>query len=226
MAIVELTPGDLFANFRIVRKLSEGGMGAIYVVTQEATGRTRALKLMHPQTVENPALRAKFIQEARIGARVQSEHIIDVVDAGVDAETGVPWLAMELLEGEDLGALLARRGRLDPREVAAIFEQLCHAVGAAHAAGIVHRDLKPDNIFLAATKRTGDGFTLKVLDFGIAKLVEEARTSANTGALGTPFWMAPEQTDRRANISTSTDVEGRSGRSEVSAAREGRVGYV
>jgi eukaryotic-like serine/threonine-protein kinase len=206
MSMVELSPGDVFASFRVVQKLSAGGMGAVYVVVQESTGRRRALKLMHPDTVGNAALRGKFIQEARIGARVESEHVIDVVDAGVDGETSVPWLAMELLEGEDLSALIARRGALAPAEAAAIMEQLCHAIGAAHAAGIVHRDLKPDNLFLATARRTDGTFTLKVLDFGIAKLVEEARTSANTGALGTPFWMAPEQTDRRGQITTATDV--------------------
>ena len=180
-------------------------MGAIYVVTQEATGRPRALKLMHPELIANTGLRDKFMQEARIGARIHSEHIVDVVDAGVEPEQGLPWLAMELLEGEDLSALLARRGRLDLTEVHAIFEQLCHAVAAAHAAGIVHRDLKPDNIFLAATKQAGQPFVIKVLDFGIAKLLLESRTTA-TGALGTPLWMAPEQTDSRAVISAATDV--------------------
>jgi len=201
----ELQPGDVFAGFRVVRKLSEGGMGAVYVVLHEATGRQRALKLMHPEMIGNADLRDKFIQEARIGARVESEHVVDVVDAGVDAENGIPWLLMELLQGEDLGTLLARRGSLELSEVSAIFEQLCHAIGAAHAAGIVHRDLKPDNIFLAATRQAGHAFTIKVLDFGIAKLVEEARTS-NTGTLGTPFWMAPEQTDRHAQITPATDV--------------------
>jgi len=204
--ISELEPGDLFAGFRVLRKLSEGGMGAVYVVSHEATARQRALKLMHPEMIADAGLRERFIQEARIGARVESEHIVDVVDAGVDGATGIPWLAMELLQGEDLSVLVARRGRLELREVGAIFEQLCHAVQAAHAAGIVHRDLKPENIFLASTKRAGHAFTIKVLDFGIAKLIEEARTSSNTGTLGTPFWMAPEQTDRHAQISAATDV--------------------
>ena len=203
--VTELHPGDAFAGFRVVRKLSEGGMGAIYVVTQEATGRQRALKLMHPELIANTDLRDKFMQEARIGARIDSEHIVDVVDAGVEPEAGLPWLAMEMLEGEDLAALLSRRGRLELSEVHAIFEQLCHAVSAAHAAGIVHRDLKPDNIFLAATKQAGGSFVIKVLDFGIAKLLLESRTGA-TGAIGTPLWMAPEQTDSRAVISAATDV--------------------
>jgi len=204
--LTELEAGVTFEGFLVERKLSEGGMGAVYRVKQLATGRERALKLMHPELVSNDDLRDKFIQEANIGARVQSEHVVDVVDAGVDAATGMPWLAMELLEGEDLGAVILRKGRLDLSEVATIFEQLCHAVGAAHVAGIVHRDLKPENVFLASTKRAGAPFTIKVLDFGIAKLVEEARTSSNTGLMGSPYWMAPEQTERKMQISPATDV--------------------
>jgi formylglycine-generating enzyme required for sulfatase activity/tRNA A-37 threonylcarbamoyl transferase component Bud32 len=204
--ITELVAGMTFAGFGVEGKLSEGGMGAVYVVTQLATGRQRALKLMHPNLVENQALRAKFMQEARIAARIESEHVVDVVGAGIDEDSGVPWLAMEFLRGEDLGAMLHRRGHLELDEVCMIVDQLGHALGAAHAAGIVHRDLKPENVFLAQTKRSDDSFTVKVLDFGIAKLVEEARTSSNTGLVGSPFWMAPEQTERRAAIAPSTDV--------------------
>src|SRR5580698_10272433 len=109
--IAELAPGTSFAGFQVVSKLRDGGMGAVYVVTQIATGRQRALKLMHPELVSNEGLREKFVQEARIGGRIESEHVVDVVDAGVDAATGMPWLAMELLQGEDLGAVLAARGR-------------------------------------------------------------------------------------------------------------------
>jgi formylglycine-generating enzyme required for sulfatase activity/tRNA A-37 threonylcarbamoyl transferase component Bud32 len=204
--IVALQPGALFArDFRVVRKLSEGGMGAVYVVEQLSTGRERALKLMHPELVGDEALRAKFAQEARIGARVKSDHVVEVVAAGVDEETSVPYLAMELLEGEDLESRLSREPP-SQGECYAILEQLCHAVAAAHAGGIVHRDLKPANVFLRRARGAGAAATVKVLDFGIAKVVEEARTSNNTGALGSPYWMAPEQTERRATITAATDV--------------------
>ena len=204
--IVTLQAGAVFAkDFRVVAKLSEGGMGAVYVVEQISTGRERALKLMHPELTQDAGLRAKFVQEARIGARVKSDHVVEVVAAGVDEETGVPYLAMELLEGEDLEARLKREPP-STDEAFAILEQLCHAVAAAHAAGIVHRDLKPENVFLRRSRSGAGGATVKVLDFGIAKVVEEARTSNNTGALGSPFWMAPEQTERRATITPATDV--------------------
>ncbi len=205
--LVALAPGTIFArDFRVIGKLSEGGMGAVYTVEQLSTGRERALKLMHPELVGDGAMRAKFVQEARIGARVKSDHVVEVVAAGVDDATGVPYLAMELLEGENLEARLHEEP-LTSDEAYAILEQLCHAVAAAHAGGIVHRDLKPENVFLRKTRTgTGGAAVVKVLDFGIAKVVEEARTSNNTGALGSPFWMAPEQTERRATITPATDV--------------------
>ncbi len=205
-ALIALAPGSMFArDFRVVRKLAAGGMGAVYVAEQISTGRTRALKLMHPGLVENPVLRGKFEQEARIGARISSDHVVEVVAAGVDAETGIPWLAMELLDGEDLASAVKRRGKFSPAEVVAIFEQLCHALAAAHKASIVHRDLKPENVYLAASRRAGAVATVKILDFGIARVVEEAKNTS-TGAMGSPHWMAPEQTDKKTGVGPPADV--------------------
>ncbi|MFO0741627.1 MAG: bifunctional serine/threonine-protein kinase/formylglycine-generating enzyme family protein [Labilithrix sp.] len=204
MKLAELAPGTVFASdFRVVRRLSEGGMGVIYVAEQISTGRQRALKLMHPSLVGSPELRQKFTMEARVGAKVQSEHIVEVVAAGVDGD--VPWLAMELLVGEDLSTLISRRGPLPKEDVVKILSQVCHGLSAAHAAGIVHRDLKPENVFLAEARRANESYTVKLLDFGIAKVVEAARGS-NTGAIGSPLWMAPEQTERNAVIGPPTDI--------------------
>jgi protein-disulfide isomerase/serine/threonine protein kinase len=202
----DLTPGVVFAgDFRIVRPLSEGGMGAVYVAEQISTGKQRALKLMLPQLVADPKLRQRFEQEARVGARIESEHVVEVVGAGVDLATGAPWLAMELLRGENLSSRVARGGPLPSPQVLQLLRELCHAVGAAHAAGIVHRDLKPENIFLAETKRANAQAVLKVLDFGIAKIVAEAKTTL-TAAIGSPLWMAPEQTRRGGVVGPTTDV--------------------
>ena len=204
--LVDLAPDSVFADqFRVVRRLSEGGMGAVYVVEQIATGALRALKLMHPQLVADPKLRKRFEQEARVGSRIDSEHVVHVLSAGIDAQSGAPWLAMELLKGDDLAQYAERVGCLPAGEVRELFEQLCHALGAAHAAGIVHRDLKPENIFLAAAKRVGAPYIIKVLDFGIAKVASEAKT-ADTAAIGTPIWMAPEQSSRGQGVSPATDV--------------------
>src|SRR5271154_5130678 len=99
--IVDLEAGTAFAGFVVARKLSQGGMGSVYQVTQLSTGRQRALKLMHPEIAQDEELRAKFVREARLGSSIQSEHVVEVVDAGVEGAGtgGVPWLAMELLSG-------------------------------------------------------------------------------------------------------------------------------
>ena len=200
----DLAQGTTFANdYRVVRKIAQGGMGAVYEAEQLSTAKRRALKVMLPQLVADPQLRARFEQEAKIGARIASEHVVEVVGAGIDAATGMPWLAMELLEGETLDAAMRRRSSFTPAETAQIFEQLCHALGAAHDAQIVHRDLKPENVFMARSRRVGTAQDVKILDFGVAKIVSE-NSNKTTGALGTPMWLAPEQLQGRA--SPASDV--------------------
>ncbi len=180
-------------------------MGMVYVAFQLSTGRERALKLLQPSLAASSEAHRRFEQEARIGGQIESEHIVEVVAAGVDATTGAPWLAMELLQGETLAAFLERRGPLDANAALELFAQLAHAIGAAHDKQIVHRDLKPENLFLVTGRRAGGAFTLKVLDFGIAKLVDQARRAA-TGAIGTPLWMAPEQAQSGQQVTPATDV--------------------
>jgi len=179
-------------------------MGAVYVAEQISTGKSRALKVMLPQLVADPGLRKRFEQEARIASLIESEHVVEVVGAGVDPGSNLPWLAMELLNGEDLSQLITRGGALPVADVAMIFEQLAHAVGAAHRVGVVHRDLKPENVFLAQARRAGATFMVKVLDFGIAKIVAEA-TTKQTAAMGSPIWMAPEQADQ-SPVTPAADV--------------------
>lgn len=204
--LAQLAPGAVVGgDFRIVGPLGQGGMGAVYVAEQISTGKPRALKVMQPSLTTEPRFVEKFAQEARIGARIDSDHVVEVVGAGIDAGLGAPWLAMELLQGETLEQLVRRRTTLPADEVVALFRQLCHALAAAHAAGIVHRDLKPENIFLATSRREGTASVLKILDFGIAKIVAEAHTQT-TSAIGSPLWMAPEQSDPRGNIGPWTDV--------------------
>jgi serine/threonine protein kinase len=207
-ATFHFEPGAVFAGeFRVVRALSEGGMGAVYVVEQLSTGKQRALKVMLPQLVHDPAMRARFVQEARVGSKIESDHVVDVLDAGIDAQSGVPWLVMELLQGETLQDRVDARGPRPREEVAEILGQLCHALGAAHDVGVVHRDLKPENVFLAVPRREGVPFIVKVLDFGIAKLVADAgNRERTTGAVGSPLWMAPEQANAEGTIAPATDV--------------------
>ncbi len=188
-----------------MRLLGEGGMGAVYEAHQISTGAARALKVMQPGMLSQPGLKERFIQEARVGARIQSDHVVQVVSAGVDAATGAPWMAMELLSGMGLSDAVERRGPLPWGEVREIFSQLGHAMSAAHAAGVVHRDLKPENIYLASGRLRGHASIVKVLDFGIAKILDIARTKS-TGAMGSQLWMAPEQTSAGDRVSFATDI--------------------
>ena len=204
----KLEPGAVFAEeFRIVRPLAAGGMGAVYVAEQLSTAKVRALKVMLPDVVADPRHRERFMQEARVGARIQSPHVVEVTDAGVDDASGTPWIAMELLEGETLAERVRREGPLDGATFRAVMEQLGDAIGSAHAAGVVHRDLKPENLMIARSRLRGVPFVLKVLDFGIATVLSERAAAATvTTVIGSPMWMAPEQANRGAKVSAAADV--------------------
>jgi serine/threonine protein kinase len=196
---------EIAGELTIEHRLAEGGMGDVFVAMQKSTGKRRAVKLMHRQIARDPDFLRRFVQEARVGARIRSEHIVETLAAGVDAATGLPYLVMELLEGEDLRHRI-QRGPLSIEETRTVLEQLCHAMTAGHSAGVVHRDLKPENVFLQRARRAGAGaLTVKVLDFGIAKLLLEANTRATRGAVGSPLWMAPEQT-APGPVTASADV--------------------
>jgi serine/threonine protein kinase len=201
---LELRDGQVFAGqFRVLKPLAQGGMGAVYVVEQLSTGKKRALKLMLPSAAVVDGTR-RFEQEARTSSLIPSEHVVDVIAAGVEGPERIPWLAMELLEGESLESHLERSGPLSPSQAYEILVQLAHCLSAAHDLGVVHRDLKPDNIFLAHSRSASSEFMVKVLDFGLATVLEP--NSRNTTALGSPLWMAPEQTQTNEPISLGTDV--------------------
>jgi serine/threonine protein kinase len=204
-----LSPGLVVGgDFRVLARLREGGMGSVWIAEQLSVGRKRALKVMHREIARDARLRERFVQEARIGATIESDHVVEVVGAGIDEALDLPWLAMELLEGKDLGAVLAERGPLSLEETTEILGPLCHALAAAHAAGVVHRDLKPDNVFLARARRSsGSSIDVKVLDFGIAKLAAEAlSTGGGSGILGTPSFLAPEQAEPNGVATPALDV--------------------
>jgi len=181
-------------------------MGAVYVVEQISTGKQRALKLMMPELVDNPEIRERFEREAKVAANIESDHVVETVTAGVDAESGAPYIVMELLRGEELADAVERMGPLPIADVGEILSQIGHSLEQAHTQGLVHRDLKPENIFLCVSKRRDVSFTAKILDFGIAKLVEDGMKKTGTQPLGSPLFMAPEQTDRKGKIAPGTDV--------------------
>ncbi|MGZ5969710.1 MAG: protein kinase domain-containing protein [Polyangiales bacterium] len=197
-------PGTVFAErYFVVRPIKAGGMGAVFEVQHVRTHKPHALKVMHPDVVAKKGAREKFEQEAYVGARIQSRHVVDVSDAGVDEATGLPYLVMELLVGSELAAIVEKEKQIAPKRLVPWLEQVARALDKAHARGIIHRDLKPENVFV--TKTEEGQAVVKVLDFGIAKIVEGA-TREGTDETGTPLYMAPEQTARGQVIGPATDV--------------------
>ncbi|MEZ4314322.1 MAG: protein kinase [Polyangiaceae bacterium] len=192
-------------RYQIIRRLGKGGMGEVYEARDLTTRKPRALKVMRLDLLTDPGLRGRFEQEARITGDIDSEHIVEITDAGTDAETGYPFIAMELLKGDDLGTLVRKGGGLPPGEVVALLAQAAEALDKTHEAGIVHRDLKPENLFL--TRRSDGSPRLKVLDFGIAKMVATSYASAKTTCvIGTPLYMAPEQFRGDGMVDARADV--------------------
>lgn len=201
-----LDPGSVFAGrYKVIRRLGAGGMGAVYQAEQLSTRKHRALKVLTNRFGADEKAQARFVREATVGAEIQSDHVVDVIGAGIDEPTGLPWLAMELLDGMDLKRLVDKRGTLEPAHLVDVFSQLGHGLGAAHAAGVVHRDLKPENVFVARTRTAGAPFLVKILDFGISKITREAVVSTDTATIGSPMWMSPEQINAEP-VSARTDV--------------------
>ncbi|MGF1466120.1 MAG: serine/threonine-protein kinase [Sandaracinaceae bacterium] len=203
---LRLTPGQVIdQRYHVLRALAEGGMGSVYAVREESTGRELALKVLHPELVANASSRDRFAREAQIVRQLKSPHVVRVENAAIDAATGLPFIAMELLPGQTLARHVEARGRLTTEEAWAILAPIGEALAEAHALGLIHRDLKPDNIFVVdpAVPR------VKLLDFGVAKVIDPNRTSGlGTTAVGSPMWMAPEQTTGGNRIAPATDVWG------------------
>jgi serine/threonine-protein kinase len=204
VSLTVLMPGLAFhGRYRVVRCIKAGGMGAVYEVIDEATNTRRAMKVMLPILVADPDLRARFSLEAKITGGIESDHITHISDAGIDEATTMPFMVMDLLRGEDLGALVHRRGALPPAEVVVYLHQAALALERTHAAGIVHRDLKPENLFL--TLRDDGSPCVKILDFGVAKVIAAGEQRA-TRSVGTPLYMAPEQVRGDRRLGPRTDI--------------------
>ncbi len=208
MALTVLTPGTHFArDFKVEALLAEGGMGAVYRAEQLSTGNTVALKIMLPELVVDPKSRERFQQEARVSGRIKSNHVVKVLAAGIDEASQTPWIAMEIVDGESLASFATKRGALAPEVALVVLQHVGHALAAAHLVGVVHCDIKPENVLIAAPQSVGVPFDVKVLDFGIARIIKEGRQSVTvTSALGSPHWLAPEQGYKGKSVSPATDV--------------------
>ncbi len=194
-------------RYRVIGEIGRGGMGAVMLVEHIHTGDQLALKVLHRMFGDSPEIVERFRREARAAAKIKSEHVVRIIDADMSPELGgVPFLVMELLEGEDSRRRMRRLGAFTPEQALGILWQVGRALDRAHAAGIVHRDIKPENIFLHSRD---DGIeVVKLLDFGVAKIRDDMQDAEATQAgtlLGTPYFMAPEQV-RNHPVGPQTDV--------------------
>jgi eukaryotic-like serine/threonine-protein kinase len=186
-------PGDVVGGkYRVERVLGAGGMGVVVAAIQTELDRPVALKFLLPKLLERPGLVIRFSREARAAAKLESEHVARVLDVGT-LEGGAPYIVMEYLEGHDLASVLAARGAFPSEQAVGYVLQACEAIAEAHSRGIVHRDLKPGNLFL--TNRASGAPVIKVLDFGLSKIVSsgEEHVTSESGILGSPLYMSPEQ---------------------------------
>lgn len=198
-----LRSGDVIdGRYRLIEPLASGGMGAVWRAMHTELSVEVALKVMLNELAATPSGEARFRREAQAAARLRSPHVVHVTDFGV--ADGQPYLAMELLQGEDLQQRLEKRGRLSLREAAAVLDGVAKAIQLAHGGQIIHRDLKPANIFLAQDE---GGETVKVLDFGVAKVGGPGEPGKTTGSglVGSPSYMSPEQVWAEP-VSASTDI--------------------
>jgi len=204
--------GALLGSYRITDELSSGGMGTIYRAQHELLGRVAVVKVLRAELTEDNELADRFFTEARAASAVRHASITEIFDFGY-TPAGEAYLVMEFLEGETLHARLkrAKPAGVPQQEAAYIARSLALALVAAHAKGIVHRDLKPANIFLVPELEQSFGMRVKILDFGIAKLVDPSgaprgRKHTMTGTLiGTPRYMAPEQARSASTIDQRAD---------------------
>lgn len=206
----------LLDKYEIVRVIGKGGMGTVYEAKEVASGRRVAVKWMNEQAfVDGDPHVVRFQREARIAGSLDSPHVTAVYECARDTTKDVLFQVMELLEGEDLGALLERVGALESNAALRIAIQACSGLAAAHRAGIVHRDIKPENLFLS--RRDENEIVVKVVDFGIAKLRRPKGGSSETAGsmssmtnsgemLGTPLFMAPEQFEGAKHADARADV--------------------
>jgi len=200
--------GQTLGNYAIERELGRGGMGAVYLARHQLLGRTAALKVLLPRFSRDRDIVQRFFNEARAATAIHHPGIVEIFDFGF-APDGVAFIVMELCEGESLAARLRRLRVLSTDAALGITRQIAGALDAAHAAHIVHRDLKPDNIFLVPDPDVAGGERIKLLDFGIAKLVteEDVPSLTRTGALmGTPYYMSPEQCRGAGRVDHRSDL--------------------
>lgn len=194
--------------YRIVRRLGEGGMGIVFEAIRTDIGRRAAIKILKPEFAADEELSRRFVNEARAVIQVDSPGIVQVFDYGRLSDA-TPYIVMELLLGKTLAARLRELGRHMPiEEYLPIAQSIARTLGAAHARSVIHRDLKPDNIMLIPDSETDGRERVKLLDFGIAKLMADnlAGQTSTCVVMGTPEYMSPEQCRGARDVDDKTDI--------------------
>ena len=200
--------GASIGPYRIVSKLGEGGMGAVWLGEHALLGRRAAIKVLLREFSANEEIVQRFFNEAKAVTAIADPGIVQVFDFGYHTD-GSAYLVMEVLDGEAMDARLKRIGRFAPIDAVRLMAQIATSLGAAHAKGVIHRDLKPENIFIVGDPAVTGGERTKILDFGIAKLAgdEPGKLKTRTGVvMGTPVYMSPEQCRGMSNIDARSDV--------------------
>lgn len=204
-----LVGATLVGRYQILRRIGEGGMGAVYEGRHLVLGKQVAIKVLLERLLERPELVARLLQEARLASSIGHENIVAVTDFGT-TDDGRSFVVMEFLEGESLAALVAREAPLPVARCLHLGRQIASALAAAHDKGIVHRDVKPENAFVL---RRGEQDFVKVMDFGVSKAVQgreegpELLRLTRTGmVLGTPLYMSPEQAAGDEDVDGRADV--------------------
>ncbi len=203
-----MNEGTIIGAYRVKDKLGEGGMGAVYRADHTLLGRQAAIKVLLPSLSANEEVVTRFFNEARAVTSIADPGIVQVFDFGYHSD-GSAYIVMELLQGEALDVRLRRLGRLAPADALRLMRQAASALAAAHGKGVIHRDLKPENIFVIGDPAVTGGERPKILDFGIAKLTNDApgRGMTRTGTMiGTPVYMSPEQCSGAANLDHRADI--------------------
>ena len=185
-------------NYDLISKIAEGGMGAVYKASNRTTGQIVAIKIIPPETARNPLLLKRFEQEFKAASLIDHPNVVKAIDY---CGTGTPFLVMEFVDGESLGAKIERDGALAEADAVRIIGEVCEGLHRAHKQGLIHRDVKPDNILLTLD------LTAKLTDLGLVKDVEGEMNLTKTGrGLGTPHFMAPEQFRNAKNADARCDV--------------------
>lgn len=204
MTEATLKPGDRFAEKYVLEKeLGRGGMGIVFLAEDTDLERPVAIKVLLEEHVTDQGAVTRFLREAKASVKIQSEHVARIYETG-RLPSGVPFIVMEYLLGQDLADRLEVKGAMTESQIADLVLQACEALAEAHAAGIVHRDLKPANLFLA--RRPDGSEALKILDFGISKISTSSVLTKSQTLVGSPYYMSPEQLESAQDVDARADI--------------------